>query len=467
MKNNIVKRILSIGIATLLLFTAAGCGNTGNTDKNSGGASATKKEDSKDAAAGDTGSEERKDSTDTSGSEATLRFSWWGGDERHEATLAVIEQYQNENTGISIEGEYSGWDGYLEKLTTQLAAGTAPDIIQIDYAFLEAFWKTDDFVDFNITEGVDLSGISEGLLDGITSPDGRLIGVPSGLNFTCLFGNQAAADKYGIDLTQHFGWDELLEVGKKVHEQDQEAYMICPYAVNRYFFEPYLFNMTGKKLVEDDYTLGFNKEELVKTYTYIQKLYDEGVMQPFDEVVEVPSAAENTLWLNDQLVLCPEFSSGFDSLKGSLPEGNLVCLEPLGDSEAENTGIVLRPTNMIAVNANSEHLEEALAFVDYFFNNESAIETLGLCRSVPSTQKGLDAMVANGKLDAGLKASADFAGEHKGGMGQNIISTNAEIEVIEGDVLSAMFYGELTPESAAEEFMRLMEEKVAELKGDS
>ena len=66
----------------------------------------------------------------------------------------------------------------------------------------------------------------------------------------------------------------------------------------------------------------------MKTYTYIQKLYDEGVMQPFDEVVEVPSAAENTLWLNDQLVLCPEFSSGFDSLKGSLPEGNLVCLEP-------------------------------------------------------------------------------------------------------------------------------------------
>ena len=135
MKNNIVKRILSIVIATLLLFTAAGCGNTGNTDKNSGEASATKKEDSKDAAAGDTGSEERKDSTDTSGSEATLRFSWWGGDERHEATLAVIEQYQNENTGISIEGEYSGWDGYLEKLTTQLAAGTAPDIIQITVPF--------------------------------------------------------------------------------------------------------------------------------------------------------------------------------------------------------------------------------------------------------------------------------------------------------------------------------------------
>lgn len=466
MKNHIIKKLIASGIVMVLLTTAMGCAGTGNDDQSSGQASAPAQDAANTDSESDNTSNDEGADTPSEG-DATLRFSWWGGDERHEATLAVIEQYESENPGISIEGEYSGWDGYLEKLTTQLAAGTAPDIIQIDYAFLEAFWKTDDFVDFNATDGVDLSGISEGLLDGITSPDGRLIGVPSGLNFTCLFGNQAAADKYGVDLTQHFGWDELLEVGKKVHEQDPEAYLIYPYAVNRYFFEPYLFNITGKKLVEDDYSLGFTKEDLIQTYSYISQLYAEGVMQPFDEVIEVPSPAENSLWLNDQIVLCPEFSSGFDSLKASLPEGNFVCLEPLGDSEAENTGIVLRPTNMIAVNANSANLEEALAFVDYFFNNDASIETLGLCRSVPATQKGLEAMVANGKLDEGLKMIADFGQEHKGGMGQNIISTNAEIEVIEGDVLSALYYEELTPESAADEFMTLMEDKVAELKGDN
>ena len=449
-KRTILKRMAAIGLAAVMVTGALGCGGT-QTETN------TELTGTQESIASQT--QEGK-----SGSEATLRFSWWGGEDRHEATLAVIDQYMQENPGITIEGEYSGWDGYLEKLTTQLAAGTAPDIIQIDYAFLENFWKTDDFVDFNSVDTVDMSGFSENLLEGVTSPDGRLIGVPSGLNFTCLFANQAAADKYGVDLTQHFGWDTLLEVGKQVHAQDESAYLIYPYAVNRYFFEPYLFNLTGKKLVEDDYTLGFDRESLVKTYEYIDSLYEEGVMQPYDEVVEITSSTENPLWLNDQIVLIPDFSSSYDSLKASLDEGDLVCLEPLGDNDAENTGIVFRPTNLIAVNANSEHVEEALEFVNYFFNDDQAIETLGLSRSVPATQKAMDAMVANGKLDEGLKSSADYAQEHKGGLGLNVISTNAEIETIENDALSALYYDELTPETAADEFMELMTEKVAELK---
>lgn len=189
-------------------------------------------------------------------------------------------------------------------------------------------------------------------------------------------------------------------------------------------------------------------------------------MQPYDETIEIQVPAESPLWLNNQIVICPEFGAGYDSFKASLPEGDLACLEALGDSEAENTGIVLRPTNMLAVNAKSEHLEEALAFVEYFFNNDKAIETLGMCRSIPATEKGLDMMVANGKLDPDLKKIADFAQDHKGGMGQNIISTNAEIESIENDMLSALYYGDFTPEEAADEIVRLMTDKVEELKGN-
>lgn len=396
-----------------------------------------------------------------------LRFSWWGGEERHKSTLDLLDQYHAENPDVVVEAEYSGWDGYLEKMTTQLPAGTAPDIIQIDYAFLENLWKTDDFIDFNSTEAVDLNDFSEGLLEGVTSPDGRLIGLPCGINFTGLFGNKAAAEKYGVDLTQHFTWDRLLEEGKKVHQQDENAYLLYPYAVTRYIFEPYLFNLTGKKLVENDYTLGFTEEELVKTYSYIDQLYKEGVMQPYDETVEIQTPAESPMWLNNQIVLCPEFGAGYDSFKDSLPEGDLVCLEALGDGDAANTGIVLRPTNMLAVNANSENLEAALEFVNYFFNNKTAIETLGMSRSMPATENGLLSMVESGKLDPDLKKIADYAEEHKGGMGQNIISTNAEIESIENDILSALYYGELTPEEAGKEFMSLMTGKVAELKENS
>lgn len=450
MMRKTVKRVLAAGLSVVMTAGLFGC--TGGTGTETSVQSQTEGSGS---------------SQEAEAGEVKLRFSWWGGEERHKSTLNLLEQYHGENPDVVIEGEYSGWDGYLEKMTTQLAAGTAPDIIQIDYAFLENLWKTEDFVDFNSTDAVDLSGFPEGLLAGVTSPDGRLIGIPCGINFTGLFGNKAAAEKYGVDLTQHFTWDRLLEEGKKVHQQDESAYLLYPYTVTRYIFEPYLFNITGKKLVQDDYTLGFAEEDLVKTYSYIDQLYKEGVMQPYDETVEIQVPAESPLWLNNQIVLCPEFGAGYDSFIASLPEGGLACLEALGDPEAANTGIVLRPTNMIAVNAKSKNLEEALAFVNYFYNNEKAIETLGMCRSMPASEKGLTMMVENGKLDSELKRIADYAEEHKGGLGQNIISTNAEIESIENDMLSALYYGEVTPEEAAIEFMRLMSDKAAELKESS
>lgn len=60
----------------------------------------------------------------------SLRFMWWGGDERNEATVKVIDMFQEKYPWITIEPEFSGSDGYQEKLSTALAGGQAADIIQ-------------------------------------------------------------------------------------------------------------------------------------------------------------------------------------------------------------------------------------------------------------------------------------------------------------------------------------------------
>ena len=53
--------------------------------------------------------------------DATLRFSWWGGGERHETTLKAIAAFEAKNPGVKIKGEYMGFNGYLERLTAQIA----------------------------------------------------------------------------------------------------------------------------------------------------------------------------------------------------------------------------------------------------------------------------------------------------------------------------------------------------------
>jgi oligogalacturonide transport system substrate-binding protein len=73
-----------------------------------------------------------------------LRFAWWGGGERHEAMLAATKLFESKNPGVKIKAEYSGFQGYQERLSTQIAGKNEPDIMQVNWAWLSAFSKQGD-----------------------------------------------------------------------------------------------------------------------------------------------------------------------------------------------------------------------------------------------------------------------------------------------------------------------------------
>lgn len=73
---------------------------------------------------------EQSGASQTDVGQVTLRFAWWGGDSRHTATLEAIAAYEKQNPNVKIEAEYQGYDGYNDKILTQLAGGTQPDIMQ-------------------------------------------------------------------------------------------------------------------------------------------------------------------------------------------------------------------------------------------------------------------------------------------------------------------------------------------------
>ena len=109
------------------------------------------------------------------GKEVTLRFSWWGGDSRHKATLEAIKLFEAKNPGIKIKAEYSGWDGHFEKVSTQITGNTAPDIMQVDWNWLYIFSKNGDgFYDLNtLKDDFDLSNYDSQVLS-YTTINGKL-----------------------------------------------------------------------------------------------------------------------------------------------------------------------------------------------------------------------------------------------------------------------------------------------------
>ena len=72
------------------------------------------------------------------------------------------------NPNVVIETEFTDWSGYWDKLATQAAGGGLPDIIQMDYSYLNQYASSNQLADLNgfIESGViDTANISSSIIE--------------------------------------------------------------------------------------------------------------------------------------------------------------------------------------------------------------------------------------------------------------------------------------------------------------
>ena len=154
----------------------------------------------------------------------TLRFSWWGGDTRHEATIKAIELYMEKNPHVTIEYEYMGFDSYYQKLLTQLSGGTQPEIVSVDYKWIgDLIAQGKPFLNMNeLPDQIDLSSFDTDFINEYCGQDGYLIGVPCGINGRGALYNTEFFEKYGLTTADDWNWDDLLAAGSKVNEHSRK-----------------------------------------------------------------------------------------------------------------------------------------------------------------------------------------------------------------------------------------------------
>ena len=208
-----MRRLAAVGLAASLTAGAlAGCGGSGGGGGQSTTAAAPAETQTTAAAAAETGAAPAE--TGAAGQEpVTIRFSWWGGESRHKATLAGVEEFMKEYPWITVECEYSAWDGWQDKVATQLAGGTAPDLMQINWNWLYQYsGDGSKFVDLNqYSDIISLENFPETNLEAM-NVGGKLQGVPISVSSKLYMFNKTTFDKAGIAVPTT--WDELLEAGR-------------------------------------------------------------------------------------------------------------------------------------------------------------------------------------------------------------------------------------------------------------
>ena len=145
---------------------------------------------------------------------ATLALAWWGNPTRNKNTEAMIAAYQTANPNVKITGQPGEFASYWDKLATQTAGGTAPDIIQMDMAYIAEYGTRNALLDL---KDVDVSKFVEGTVDSGKIND-TLVGVNAGINSALFFANPAVFEKAKMELPDDttWTWDQMIEVGAEV-----------------------------------------------------------------------------------------------------------------------------------------------------------------------------------------------------------------------------------------------------------
>ncbi len=453
------KKLIATVLAATMALMSIGCGNTetaGDTSSNAGQTAESKTE----VSAGT----EQKDPV-------TLRFSWWGGDERLAATLKVIEQFEAKYPYITIEPEYGSSDGYNDKLATQLAAGTEPDIIQIEPGNMSLLVSDDTnyFVDlkeagFNLSL-FDKDYISQRINGGF---DGKQLGLPTGVAGIALLVNKDVADAIGIDFAQDYTWNDLIEWGKKVRAYDDSMYLLCAnkeYLAN-IVARNYAKQISGQQAISDEDGLQkMTAEDWKKVYEYVQELYDNEVVPPASYMAAYSgdNMQSDPNWIDGKYVCCFTWVSLSEVMTAANPSANYIAGKFPVAEDAKSVGFFANTPQIMSISSRSEHPEEAMMFLDYFFNDEEAMATLGTVRSAPPTERAREICTETGAMSPLLADIVNNAASYSG-IVDDSVSYSQEGRQIMIDQIEALGFSSTTPEKAAEDTYSLYENLISTMK---
>ena len=398
--------------------------------------------------------------------EVTLRFSWWGSDDRHEATLAVIDAFMEEHPNIKIEPEYSSQDGYNDKKTTEFSTGTAPDIFQIETGSGPEYSRMGVLYDLSSISTLSFDKFDQNFIEvNGQFGTGKQYAIPTGIAGSALIVNKTLADEIGIDLSQEYDWEQLITWGKQVREYDPELYLLSVNTENgvSFFIRCYSRQLNGVPMIDDENKkLNMTEEQFTQMFDLIDRLYKSETCAPasYKAPYNPNKDQEDPNWINGKYVASVGFTSNAKVLMDANPDVEYMagCMPVMADAKSE--GWVNNCPQYIGIYAETEHPEEAGLFLDYFFNSEEAAETLGTVRSVPPTEFAQKIVTDNGQLDYLTAASVERSMSYEG-FDDAGYTTSAEVSKILADAYEAVSYGSSTPADTAKDVVNKINEYLA------
>ncbi len=390
-----------------------------------------------------------------------LRMSWWGGNSRHQATLKAIEKFQEKYPDIKVKAEYTGWDGHLSRLTTQVAGNTEPDVMQTNWNWLPIFSRDGNgFYDMSKqANALHIDNFPKNAI-GMTTVDSKINGLPVSMTSRVFYYNKQQWDKAGVDYPKT--WDDLMAAGKAFEKNvGPDAYPLVieardVFAMNR----SYMLQTTGKDIISHKTNLlDYTQKEMT---AFFQLYADQVANHVFPSTKEFASYGKGNLyemrpWIDGRFAGLYMWDTAIAKYTANLDPSMNLELGPYPMAPgATDSGLLARPSMMFSIGRNTDHPEEAAKLVNFLLNDPDGIHALGLARGIPLSKEGLSVLKESGEVDP---SSLSFQGYEQAQALPKVITPttytdNAQLMELFSENMQKIDYGQTDAEGAAKDFIR-------------
>lgn len=393
----------------------------------------------------------------TSAQAADLRVSWWGGDARHAATQEAL-QICGDKYGHNISPEFTGFDGHLERLTTQLAGRTSPDLMQVNWPWLPLFSPDGTgLADLNeFSDIIDLSQWDDTLLES-GMRNGALNGLPVSITGRVLFYNSDTFSEAGVEVPQT--WDEMIAAAETFKAELGDNYY--PFNAFRYnamlLVSLYATQQTGTGFIDPETNeVAWDQATLTEAIEFYQTLVDAGVMKSWeaDAAMGNPGLQERGDWAGGEVASSYEWDTTVSQIIAPFGDDHpLVPVMPPRIEGAVSDGIFRKPSMMFAISASSPNQEAAAEILNCLMVEEEGVRVMASHRGIPAAASAVALLESEGLIDEDVKAANDLVLAADTPAASPYFEDPAVRTAFEG-VLEEFAYGLISAEDAAGEIIR-------------
>lgn len=219
-----------------------------------------------------------------------LTYQWWESETRQEVMNQIIEGFQNENPGVTVDLQIVPWDTYFEKLPVTIKAGTAPDVFFLVSGQLQTYAATGGLLDLTeLFPPERAEKFRQAQMDLVTY-NGKIMAFPFTATLITVYTNAEAFENAGIEVPttyeEAWGWDELANALAQVKDANELIYGMFN-GGRDFWWLPWFYGNGASLLNEAGDEVTINSSEAEETLSFLQELTRDELIAPPGETTEL------------------------------------------------------------------------------------------------------------------------------------------------------------------------------------